>query len=82
MQRDNVQKGNKCEIMILVKKDFLVENEISIIDGIAKIKRCKSSNIWQLVCGLKKEKILQTKGSTFLLTYVVKGNFLSLQGLL
>ncbi len=42
--------------MIIVKKDLLMENEIKIMDGLAKIKRCKSSNIWQFSMWIKKEK--------------------------
>ena len=42
--------------MIIVKKELLVENEIPTMDGIAKIKRCKSSNIWQFSMWIKKEK--------------------------
>ena len=56
MQLDNVLKGNKYEIMIIVKKELLMENEIKIMDGLAKIKRCKSSNIWQFSMWIKKEK--------------------------
>ena len=33
-----------------------MENEIKIMDGLAKIKRCKSSNIWQFSMWIKKEK--------------------------
>ena len=33
-----------------------MKNEIPIMDGIAKIKRCKSSNIWQFSMWIKKEK--------------------------
>ena len=33
-----------------------MENEIKIMDGMAKIKRCKSSNIWQFSMWIKKEK--------------------------
>ena len=33
-----------------------MKNEIPIMDGIAKIKRCKSSNIWQFIMWIKKEK--------------------------
>ena len=56
VQRYNVQKGNKYEIMIIVKNELLMKNEIPIMDGIAKIKRCKSSNIWQFSMWIKKEK--------------------------
>ena len=33
-----------------------MENEIKIMDGLAKIKRCKNSNIWQFIMWIKKEK--------------------------
>jgi hypothetical protein len=33
-----------------------MENEIKIMNGLAKIKRCKSSNIWQFSMWIKKEK--------------------------
>ena len=33
-----------------------MKNEIPIMDGIAKIKRCKNSNIWQFSMWIKKEK--------------------------
>ena len=33
-----------------------MENEIKIMDGLAKIKRCKNSNIWQFSMWIKKEK--------------------------
>ena len=33
-----------------------MENEIKIMDGLAKIKRCKSSNVWQFSIWIKKEK--------------------------
>ena len=33
-----------------------MKNEIPIMDGIAKIKRCKSSSIWQFSMWIKKEK--------------------------
>ena len=33
-----------------------MKNEIPIMDGIAKIKRCKSSKIWQFSMWIKKEK--------------------------
>ena len=42
--------------MIIVKKELLMENEIKIMDGLAKIKRCKNSNIWQFSMWIKKEK--------------------------
>ena len=42
--------------MIIVKKELLMKNEIPIMDGIAKIKRCKSSNIWQFSMWIKKDK--------------------------
>ena len=33
-----------------------MKNELKIMDGIAKIKRCKSSSIWQFSMWIKKEK--------------------------
>ena len=42
--------------MIIVKKDLLMKNEIPIMDSIAKIKRYKSSKIWQFSMWIKKEK--------------------------
>jgi len=55
VQRDNVQKGNKYEIMIIVKKEKKKKNQIPIMDGIAKIKRCKNSSIWQFSMWIKKD---------------------------
>lgn len=33
-----------------------MKNKIPIMDGMAKIKRCKSSKIWQFSMWIKKEK--------------------------
>ena len=41
-----------------------MENEIKIMDGLAKIKRCKNSNIWQFIMWIKKEKYYRATTGT------------------
>ena len=56
VQQDSVLKGNKYEIMNIVKKELVMENEIKIMDGKAAITRCKNSNIWQMRMWISREK--------------------------
>ena len=36
VRQDKELEGKTCEIMIIVKKELLIENEIKIMDGLAK----------------------------------------------